>query len=102
MVQYRPTQHVRQEHIQRNGGWKELAGQGQSFGACGRMENLEAFVPRKVADQPCIVRVILYDQQYVIANLEVAPVVFDSLRMVLDGAHAWSLQQRDGARIYFV
>ena len=47
VIEHGPAQHVGQEHVERNGGGMEFAGQRKSFGAARRHENLESLVVRE-------------------------------------------------------
>ena len=51
MVQYRPTQHVRQEYIQRNGRWAELPGQPHRGEPVARATDVPALVAQRHGEQ---------------------------------------------------
>src|SRR3569833_1621877 len=70
VIQYRPSQHVRQHDIQRDRGRTEFARQSKRLGACHGDKNLEALVARKIEKNAGVVWIVLYDQQHSIAVLQ--------------------------------
>src|SRR6185437_9745828 len=63
LTQDRPTQHVRQEDVERNRCRRVLLGQFQRLRATRGDQHLEAFVARKVNQNARVVRVVLDDQE---------------------------------------
>src|SRR5580658_9761498 len=58
MVQYRPTQHVGQENIQRHGSRMVLMSQGKRICTTGRHKDLKPFIQGKVAQHTRIMWII--------------------------------------------
>ena len=69
LAEHRPSEHVRQEHIERYGGGTELLGQRQRFGAAHRHQGLEPFVAGEIGQNPSVVRIVFDNQQGRIARL---------------------------------
>ena len=91
MVEHCPSQHVRQEHVERDGGGMELARQRQRLRAAHRHQNLESLVVRQVAQNAGIVRIVFDDQQDRIVGLQVRTIVRDALnrQLQLKPADSW-------------
>src|SRR6266702_45910 len=75
MIKNRPAQHVRQEHVQRNGGGMEFSSQAEGYRSLRRIEGLEGLVMREVRKEPSIMHVIFNDQQDSIAWFQNIPIV---------------------------
>ena len=71
LAQHRPAQHVRQEHVERDGGGLELLGKFQRFRAARGHQHLEALVAGKVDQHPRIMRVVLDDQKDGVAGFQI-------------------------------
>ena len=77
IVEHRPTQHVRKEHVEGDGRRTELARQGERRLAAARDNRLEPLVTRESHQDPGIVRVVFDDQQCRVALAHVRAVVDD-------------------------
>ena len=77
LAQDGPAEHVGQEYVERDGARLELLGEVDGIGAAHRGEDLEPFVAGEVHQDPGIVRIVLHDQQDVVAGLEIEAVVGD-------------------------
>src|SRR6266702_86910 len=77
VVQYGPAEHIRQRHVERNGGWMELPRECQAIGPAQRDEHLESVVMREIAEDARIMHIILDDQQDSVACLQIRAVVLD-------------------------
>src|SRR5579871_1157545 len=75
LAQHRPSEHVRQEYVERDRGRLVLLSQFDSPGAEHRNENLEAFVAGKVHHDSRIMRVVLDDQQRVVPGAYLLTIV---------------------------
>ena len=79
LAEHRPTQHVGQEHVERDGGRLELLGQIERVAAACRDQHLKALVAGEIQDHARVVRIVLDDQQDGVAGLDLQPVVGDVL-----------------------
>ena len=70
VIEDRPTQHVRQENVQRNCRRMEFVSQRQRFRSACRDENLESAIVRQIAKQRGKVRIVFDDQQNGIVGLK--------------------------------
>src|SRR3954453_11894948 len=78
VVQDGPSKHVWEKDIQRNGCRPELSGKCERLCATHGYQYFESLVPCEIAHQSCIVRIILDNQQYIIAGQERITVVLDT------------------------
>src|SRR5262249_53887501 len=62
LIEYRPAQHVRQEHIERDGGRWVLANQCQSVGTGARQQYLKAAATGQVDQEAGGVRIVLHHE----------------------------------------
>jgi hypothetical protein len=83
LTQDRPSEHVRQEEIQRHGGWFELPGQRERFDATRGHQHLQALVVSQIHQNACVVRVVLDDQDRRISRLHVVAIVEHDLHRTL-------------------
>ena len=70
LAEHGPAQHVGQEDVERHGGRPVLARQRQRLGAARRDQHLEAVVAREVDQDAGVMRIVLDDQQDVVARLD--------------------------------
>ena len=85
VVEHGPSQHVRQEYVERDGGGMEFAGQSQRFRAAHGHQHLESLVVGQVNQHAGIVRIIFDDQQDGVAGLQVGTIVRDTLNREFRG-----------------
>src|SRR5580704_14230570 len=79
MAQNGPTEHVRQEDIQRNRAWEILLRQIQCMSATHREQYLEAMIACETHEYARIMRVVFHDQQNCVARFEKGAVVRNML-----------------------
>ena len=79
VVEHRPAEHVGQEDVERDGGRQVLARQRQRRLAAVGDDALEALVAREAEQDARVVRVVVDDEQDVVASLDVVAVVGDGL-----------------------
>ena len=89
-----PSEHVRQEDIERHGGGPELLGQCQGLGAPHRHERFQSFVAGEVGQNPSIVRIVFDNQQCRIVWLDIVPIVRHDFGGPLRHAHRGEPWQR--------
>ena len=77
VVQHRPAQHVGQEDVERDRGRTILLGEQEGRLAAVGHDALEALVARQSEQYPGIVRIVVHDQQDVVAFLDVLAIVRD-------------------------
>ena len=75
LAEHGPTQHVRQEHVERDGGRMIVVGERDRLGAGRGDEHLEAVVMRKIDEDAGIVRIVLDDQQDHVAGSQLVAIV---------------------------
>ncbi len=75
LVEHRPAEHVRQEHVERDRRRPMLAREAQAFRAGLRDDRLELRVARQVQQHLGVVRIVFDDQQHTIVGLQVFAVV---------------------------
>jgi hypothetical protein len=80
LAQHRPAQHVRQEHVERDGARLILAREHERVAAARRDQHLEARIMGEVGHDARIVRIVLDDQQRGFTRLDAGAVVGDGLR----------------------
>ena len=80
MVEHGPSQHVREEHIQRDGSGMEFTRKGECLRTIHRHQDLETLVVRQIAKDARIVRVVFDDQQDCVIGLKVRAVIGNPLR----------------------
>ena len=78
-----PSEHVRQEHVERHGGRVVVVRQGERVEAARRDEHLEAVLVSGVDNEPGIVHVVLDNEQDEVADLDVVPIVGNALDRAL-------------------
>src|SRR5215468_1257650 len=79
LAQHRPSEHVGQEDVERNRGWLELPREFDSIGAKRCDQHFEALVASEVDHDTRVMRIVFYDQQYVVSGLDVEPIVGNRL-----------------------
>jgi hypothetical protein len=85
VVQDRPAQHVGQENIERYCGGVELPHQREGLRPAGGHQNLETLIAGQITQDPRVVRIIFYNQQGGIVELQIITVVLNLLnRNLLD------------------
>jgi hypothetical protein len=86
LAQHRPSEHVGQEHVERDRGRLVLLGKVYRVGASDRDQHLEAVVAREIDHHPRIMRIVFHDQQDIVPGLDAEPIVGDR-------AHRMGLRQ---------
>ena len=101
LVEHRPAEHVRQEHIQRDRGRTVLARERQAFRAVLRDDGLEAVVARQIQQHPRVVRIVFDDEQHPIVGLQVSrssTMFFDARDRQRDRLERSASRRRRGVR----
>src|ERR1700742_5073983 len=80
LAQDRPTEHVRQENVERYGAWVMRARQGERIGAAMRDQHLESFVFRQLDHDPRVMRIVFDNQYDAVVWLDIVAVIDDQLR----------------------
>ena len=93
VVEDRPSQHVRQEDVQGDGGRQILLGQRDRRLAAVGHDALESFVAGEAEQHPRVVRIVVDDQQHVVAVADALAIVGDDLFGLRHREH----RQRRGA-----
>src|SRR5579871_2907879 len=75
VIQYCTTEHIRQEHVERNRAGFEFLSERKSFGARRGSQNLEALVAREIAKNASVVGIILDNQENRVAFGEIVAIV---------------------------
>ena len=78
LTEHVPSQHVGQEDVERDRSRLILLGQIERVIAADRQQNLEALVARQIEKDPCIMRIVLDDEQDAVARLDFQPIVRES------------------------
>ena len=99
MIQDRPSQHVRQEYVERDRGWMILTRQLKRFRAPVRHQYLESLIVRQIAQHASIVRIILHNQQYGVVRLQVLAIVCNVLLRHFHDVHAGQMQRSSTRRL---
>ena len=79
LTQYVPSEHVRQEDVERYGGRLVLLGQIERVIAAHRQQHLKALVTREIDHDARIMRIILHNQQNGVAWLNFKTIVWNLL-----------------------
>ena len=72
LAQHRPTQHVRQKHVERHRRGTILVRQVERIFAARRDQHFETLVMGKIHHDACIMRIVFHDEQHCIARLDVS------------------------------
>ena len=87
VVEHGPAQHVRQEDVERDRRRQVLLGQrDRRLPAVGH-DALEALVARQAEQDAGVVRIVVDDEQHVVALADVVAIVGDDLLRLRDGEH---------------
>ena len=98
-LKHRPAQHVRQEHVERDGGRPVLADEVERVRAGAGHQHLEAVGARQVDDDARIARIVLDDQHHRVVGLQVGAVVGNADDGGLRPAHGDERRTRRARRV---
>ena len=96
LAQHRPAEHVGQEHVERNCGRLVLLGEIQRLGAARGDQHPETPVAGEIDHDPRIVRIVLDDQQGIVARLDFETIVRDGLDRPFDERAGVEPERRHG------